>query len=198
MRNEIKNVLLKRDSSAITQASANGYGATSDDHDGSEVERMKRNPSENRAPVHHVQGKAEDVGTIAALSFQLEMHPAEDEREGNQRGEDAAPHNQRVHQPARETAPCDKLLLDQIVRNRLCRARRVGQKFFALAEELPAAPPVDARRGTPQPQRIAIDQCAEGHDARHRVAEERGIVMLKVARADDDERSQKRRRAETE
>src|SRR5436305_12522656 len=108
MRNEIQYVLLKRDGSAITQAAANGYGAARDDHQCSEVERVKSNPGEERAPVHHVQGKAEDIGTIAALSFKLKVHPAEDEREGNQCRDDAAPHDERVHQPARETAPRDK------------------------------------------------------------------------------------------
>src|SRR5438874_4944521 len=116
MRNEIENVLLKRDGSAITQAATNSYGAASNDHDGREVERVKRNPGEERTPIHHVQGKAEDVGAIASLSFKLEVHPAEDEREGNQSGDDAAPHDERVHQPARETAPRDESLLDQIVR----------------------------------------------------------------------------------
>src|SRR4051812_2338365 len=112
MRNEIEYVLLKRNCSAITQAATNGYGAARDDHQCSEVERVKCNPCQSCAPVHDIHGKAEDIGAIAALPFKLEVNPAEDERESNQRGDNAAPHDERMHQPARETAPRDEPLLD--------------------------------------------------------------------------------------
>src|SRR5205809_5251837 len=112
MRNEIQYVLLKRDCSAITQAAANSYGAASDDHQRREVQCVKCHPGKQRAPVHRIQREAEDVSAIAALSFKLEVNPTEDEREGNQSGDDAAPHDERVHQPARKPAPRDESLLN--------------------------------------------------------------------------------------
>src|SRR2546423_11804953 len=97
------------------EAAVNGYGASSNHHDGREVERVKRNPGEDSAPVHDHQRKTEDVRTIAALALQLKMHPAEDEWKGNQCRDDAAPHDERVHQPACEAALEDEFLFDETV-----------------------------------------------------------------------------------
>jgi hypothetical protein len=82
-----------------------------------------------------------------------------------------------VHQPAGESAPPYEALFDEIVRDGRRRAPCVLGEFAAVAKQLPAAPPVDARGGATEPERVAIDDCAEGDDARDRVAKERGVVV---------------------
>src|SRR5215475_1972275 len=94
-------------------------------HDRGEVERMKRNPGNDAATLHYVQRKPEHVGAITQLAFQFEMHPAEDKWKCNQCGDNASPHDQEVHRPARESAFEDKSLANQISGDRLRGACRI-------------------------------------------------------------------------
>ena len=45
--------------------------------------------------------EAKEVCAVALRALKLEMNPAEYEREGDERRDHAAPHDERVHQPAR-------------------------------------------------------------------------------------------------
>ena len=114
------------------------------------------------------------------------MNPAEYERKGDKR-RDHDPHmmsaciNQRV-KPRFAMKRCSMRLWAKV---RL-RALRVRSEPLTVAEELPAAPPVDARSGPPEPHRVTEYYRAEGDDARYRIPEQRRIVMFKVARPDDD------------
>jgi len=71
--------------------------AAGDYHDGRKVEGVKRNPGDEAAALHHVQGKTEDVSAIAELAFEFEMHPAKHERKRSQSGNDAACENGKDH-----------------------------------------------------------------------------------------------------
>ena len=62
-------------------------------------------------------------------------------------------------------------LFDEVTSEATGRALRVSSEPLAVAEELPAAPPVDARGGTMKPDRITEDHCSEGDNAGYRVPE---------------------------
>ena len=121
------------------------------------------------------------------------MHPAEHQRKRNQRRDEAAPHDQKVRQPARESALENESLFDEIGRDRLCRAGRILQELFALQIKIPTASPVNPGRGTLQPDSVAKHNRSECDYAGDCVTEQRRIVMFETARADYDQQRQQER-----
>ena len=103
-----------------------------------------------------------------------------------------------MHQPTREAAFEDEALRDEARRHRFRRARGVRQELVALTVKLPAAPPINSRRRALQPHAVTENDGAKRDDACHRVTEKSRVVVFEVARADDDERGQQKRRGERE
>src|SRR5215510_4511589 len=99
MGNEIEGELLERNRTAIAEPAMNRDRASGNHHNGGEVESVKCNPGNQTAPLHEIQGKSEDVGSITKFALKLEMNPTENQRESNQRRNDTAPHDQKVHSP---------------------------------------------------------------------------------------------------
>src|SRR5687767_4346987 len=118
------------------------------------------------------------------------MYPAENQRKGYQSGEDASPHDQEMHQPTCESSLEDEALPNQVGGKCLSGASGVLRELFTLKIKLPAAPPVNSGSRPLQPDRVTKHDCAERDDARDGVAEECGVVMFQIARADDDEHRQ--------
>src|SRR5437762_2976574 len=101
---EIERELLQGDSAPISQAPVNRDGATGNNHYRGKVERMESYPGNQTSSLNQVQGKAEDKGTITEVALKLKVNPAKNQGKSNQGRNDAAPHDQKVHRPARETA----------------------------------------------------------------------------------------------
>src|SRR5437667_1713212 len=97
MWNEVEDILLQSNSSAIMQTAVNRDGATCDYHDRGEIERVKSNPGNGFPSIHNIQRKSKDVSSITAFTFQLKMYPAKHQGKGNQRGDYATPHDQLMH-----------------------------------------------------------------------------------------------------
>src|SRR5262249_28737970 len=97
------------------------------------------------AALHEIQRKSEHIDAIPKLAFQPEMNPAKDQRESNQRRNDAAPHDQKMHRPARESTLEDEPLANEIGNESLRGTRCVWQKLLALQIKLPSAPPINTR-----------------------------------------------------
>src|SRR5437773_9313584 len=99
MRYEIEEKLLQSNCAAIMQAAMNCDRTTGEHHDRGEIERVKGNPGHRMPAVHNVERKTKDISAVASLAFQLKVHPAKHQRKSNQRGDNAAPHDELVHQP---------------------------------------------------------------------------------------------------
>src|SRR5436190_14608926 len=110
MGSKVEKVLLQSNRASIMQTTVNSYRAPGDHHDRGEIERVKGDPGDRLPSIHHIQRKSKDVSTIATLALQFEVNPAKHQRESNHRRDDATPHDQLMHQPARETTTKDKLL----------------------------------------------------------------------------------------
>src|SRR5437660_403942 len=100
------------------------------------------------------------------------MNPAKHERKSNQSRDDASPHDEEVHGPAREATLKNESLRDEIGGERLGSARCIRQELFALQIKFPAALPINASRGPLQPNRVTKHDCAECDDARDGIAEQ--------------------------
>ena len=109
------------------------------------------------------------------------MDPAECERKGYKRGENASPHDKRVHQPTGEAPLCDETLLDQVMGSGFCGALRVCKKPLAVAEELAAAPPVESGSRALEPLGVTEGHRSEGDYACYGITEERRIIVLEFA-----------------
>src|SRR5713226_4844757 len=98
--------------------------------------------------VHSVERKTKDISAVASPAFQLKVNPAKHQRKSNQRGDDAAPHDQLMHQPTREPATKNKLLdrhsTDYGLRCTAC----ISNQILSVAKQLPSAPPVHTRGRT--------------------------------------------------
>src|SRR6185503_19999538 len=112
MRRKIEQKRLAGDGTAVFEPAMNGDRASGNDHDGSEVERVKRHPCHQIAALHQLDRKSENVGAITHIAFQFEMDPSKHERKGYKRRQNAAPHDQKMHQPAKEAAFENKMLAD--------------------------------------------------------------------------------------
>src|SRR5436309_782951 len=121
----------------------NGNRASDDHHHRREIQSMKGNPCDDAPALHDIQRKSEDIGAIAKVAFQFEMHPAENQREGNQRREDAAPHDEEVHGPARKSALEDKFLLDEICGKCPGGGPRVTHDVAVVKIKFPTTLPID-------------------------------------------------------
>src|SRR5437016_8559692 len=102
MRYEIEEKLLQGNRAAIMQAAMNCDRTTAEHHDRGEIKRVKSNPGHRVAPIHYVERKTENISAVASPAFQLKVNPAKHQRKSNQRRDNAAPHNQLMHQPTRE------------------------------------------------------------------------------------------------
>src|SRR5438132_1197240 len=138
--------------------------ATGDHHYCRKVERMKCHPGNHAPALHDVQGETKYVGPVSKIAFQLEMYPAKNKRKGNQRRKNAAPHDQEVHRPSRESSLEDKALADKIRGDCFRSVCGVLHKLLSLEIQLPSTAPVNTRRRSLQPQGIAKYDCAEGDD----------------------------------
>src|SRR5690606_13057950 len=63
----------------------------------------------------------------------------------------------------------------------------------ATEEDLPAAAPVDERRRAMEPHRVAIRDAECGEQRRERIADQRGVEVRQIARADDDGNAEQQR-----
>src|SRR5262245_20943416 len=129
MGNEIENVLLQRDGAPIMQPAMNRHCATDKHHDGCEIKSVKCYPGNHGARVHSVRGKTKDVGAIALFALQFKMDPSEHEWKRDERRDDAAPHDQLVHQPSRKATAVDELLNRHATYQSLRRTARVGEQI---------------------------------------------------------------------
>src|SRR5712692_9033811 len=106
--------------------------ATSNYHHRGKVERMKYHPGNHTPALHHIQGKAKYIGPVTKIAFQLEVHPAKHKRESNQCREHAAPHDQKVHRPTRESPLEDESLTHEVGGEGLRSVRGVLHKLLSL------------------------------------------------------------------
>src|SRR4026209_226892 len=99
MWNEVEQKLLQGDCAAVVQPAMNCYRTAREHHDCCEIERMKSDPGNRVAPVHYVQRKTKDVSAITTLALQFKVDPTKHKWKGDEGRDDAAPHDQLVHQP---------------------------------------------------------------------------------------------------
>ena len=143
--------------------------------------------------VLHRDAEHERAVHVQVARHRLEVNPAPDQREGDRRGEQAAPHDQPVREPAQPAAPEDEAVGGELEQRAAAQADGVAGQRAAREERLPAAPPVHARRRPLQPHRVAIGDAERREERREGVADERRVEVLQVARADDDGRRQRGR-----
>src|SRR5205807_2266425 len=131
-------------------------------------------------------GEAEDERAVRAdvARYRLEVYPAEDEGKRDGEGEDAAPHDQRVGHAAGPPAPEDEAVQRKIGRDAREPVADVRRQILAAEEYLPAAVPIAARRRALQPHRVAVRDGKRGEEDGEGVADQRGVEVLQVARAD--------------
>src|SRR6185369_156577 len=147
-RDEVERELLQRNCAAIAQAAMNLNRASGNHHDRGEVERVKGDPGNHAAPVHRIDGKSKNVSAVTEIAFQPEMHPAKHQREGNHRGNYAAPHDEKVHGPTREAAPENESLLDEVGRENAGGGGGVANEIAAAQIQIPTPLPIHPRGRT--------------------------------------------------
>ena len=138
-------------------------------------------------------GKAEDERPVhvQVARHRLEVNPAPDQREGDGRRQQAAPHDQPVREAAQPAAAKDVSVGGELQKRPPSQTDRVAGQRAAGEERLPAAAPVHAGRRTLQPHRVPVADAEGREERRERVADQRRIEVLQGARADDDRRCQR-------
>src|SRR5262245_27371484 len=119
----------------------------------------------------------------------LKVDPAKDERKRDGRRQQAAPHDEDVGEAARPAPPPDELVEKEDLEKPPAELPKHFDEPAALEKGLPAAPPVHARRRALQPHEITIAESESCEQRSKRIADERGIDLAEVTRADEDGRS---------
>src|SRR2546422_2218799 len=104
------------------------------------------------------------------------MNPAEDEREGDGKGEHPAPGEAQVHDPAQVAAPTDEPLGREVVEQQPSEIHTVTDET-ALPEQTPASLPVPLGRWALQPDRVAVGNRRGGKDQGERIREQGQIKV---------------------
>ncbi len=138
--------------------------------------------------------KTEEVGSIPVqLSrHSFEMDPPENEGKRDERRQHATPHDQPVSEPAERAATGDESVEREIGDDPPDPVAGVPHGEAAAEEHLPAAPPVERRRRSLQPHRVAVRDCERGEQDSKRVADQSRVEMGEIPRADHDENGQNR------
>src|SRR5688572_13835941 len=108
--------------------------------------------------------KAENISPIPVevARFGGEVHPAEDQWKGDGEGDEAAPHDEEVRRPAQAAALEDEVVAREISRQSLSETSRIAGQPAPAEKHLPAAFPVEPRRRSLQPHRVAISHAEHG------------------------------------
>src|SRR6185503_10976633 len=143
---------------------------------------------------HQLDRKSENVGAITHIAFQFEMDPPKHKRKGYKRRQNAAPHDQKMHQPAKKAAFENKMLADEVFTDRLGGRRCVLEKALSLKEKVEPSPEIRTCRRPLQPDRIAKYDRSQCNYACNRVTEQRRIEVLQIPRPDDHQNREHGRR----
>ena len=120
----------------------------------------------------------------------FEMNPSPHERKRDRRRDHAAPHDEPVRQPAHRGAPENEAVGRELHEEPLEKEQEVVPDESGLEEHLPAPPPVHPRRRALQPHRVAISDAEDREERGEGVADQGGVEVGEVARAQDDEPGQ--------
>ena len=149
------------------------------------------------AEREHVQAEHERPIHVLGGGGRLEVNPAERQREGDRRRQDAAPEQAPVRRPTQWRSLLDEPLGDDIGHEQYGQVPGIAKEPRGREEQLPAAPPEAPRRRFREPHRIAVTQAERGEDARAGVRDERRIEIAETPAAEVDAGQHERRREQT-
>src|SRR5690349_15528549 len=124
---------------------------------------MEKHKSQHGIYGEGKKREAEYPYLVKAAGSLGEPQPAEGEREGDEAGEQHAPENTLVRQPAIPAAPANKLLREQ-VDDSLWYQQRILPEVLIGEKKLPASPPVTPRGRARQPERVFVGDSSNRKD----------------------------------
>jgi hypothetical protein len=140
--------------------------------------------------VHHGEAKHVRAVQLQVARHGLEVDPSPHERERDRGGEHAAPHDEPVGRAAQPAAAEDEAVGGKFEERAPPEFGGVDADGARREEHLPPALPVQPRRGTLQPHRVAIADAERREECGEGIADQRRVEVIQVTRAGDDQKSE--------
>src|SRR5690606_10617669 len=157
-RQEVARELLHSESVEIASAAPEREKDADENEHRREDESVEDDLGGDRSKPIARDLQPEDEGEVALLRVgrRLEMNPTERQGKRDCGREHDSPEKKHVSGPTQVGSASDESLSDDVVPEERDEPEEVSRKSTRGEEELPSSPPVEPRRRTPEPHRVAV------------------------------------------